>query len=221
MRATIAGLGKVLTLVLAATVGFGCSDEGASAPGGKTAGPQDTTKASGPAGSDPAAASDPSATDPSATPAVPNAVVFSGTQKLCGAAECSTTRYGIESLRELHVYGLWKGVSGDHVELRKYYSPDGSLYYQKLVAFSTDPASADKPFEPSADLPHTATVQLAQTNPSGQRVVWDYLPIGGTWITQHGMTGSWRVEVYLDRTTGTPDVVKNFELAPQTASASL
>ncbi|MBK8479828.1 MAG: hypothetical protein IPL40_01415 [Proteobacteria bacterium] len=210
MRATAVGFGRILALT--AALGFGCSNEATSPPGGSTADPQDTTQISAPAGTNPAAASDPTTVGQPATPAIPNAVVFSGTQKLCSAAECSTTRYGIDSVRELHVYGLWKGVSGDHIELRKYYSPDGSLYYQKLVAFSTDPAHADKPFAPTADLPHTGTVQLAPTNPTGQRVVWDYLPVGGTWITQHGMTGTWRVEVYLDRTAGTPDVVKTFQL---------
>lgn len=218
MNATVASLGRVVTLVVAAAFGFACSDDGPSPTGGTTVGPNDTTKTSVPSGSDPAASADPGAAGQPGATAAANAIVLSPTQKLCSAAECSTTRYSIESLRELHVYGLWKGLSGDHVELRKYYSPDGSLYYQKLVAFSTDPASAGKPFEPSADLPHTATVQLAQSNPTGQRVVWDYLPVGGTWITQHGITGTWRVEVYLDRATGTPDVVKNFELAPAGAA---
>jgi hypothetical protein len=45
--------------------------------------------------------------------------------------------------------------------------------------------------------------------PSTQRL----LPVGGTWITEHGLFGNWRVDVYLDRETS-PIVSSAFTLTP-------
>jgi hypothetical protein len=45
--------------------------------------------------------------------------------------------------------------------------------------------------------------------PSTQRL----LPVGGTWITEHGLFGNWRVDVYLDRETS-PIVSGAFTLTP-------
>ncbi len=39
------------------------------------------------------------------------------------------------------------------------------------------------------------------------------LPLGGTWITQYSLYGTWRVEVYLDQAR-TPTVQRTLVLAP-------
>lgn len=210
MGTVTSGLARILTLALVAAISGGCSSKDATAPSGNTTDPTGASQASSTSSS----TTNTGTTNAAATVTESNDLVFSSALQACDET-CTATSFSIDTLRELHVYALWHGLSGDHVELRKYYSPDGSLYYQKLVAFSTDPSSADKAFEPTASIPHTRTVQLAKTTTGGASVVWDYLPVGGTWITQHHMVGTWRVELFLDKLAGTPDVVKRFTLAEQ------
>ena len=105
--------------------------------------------------------------------------------------------FSIGSLRELHIYTRWENLDGDHEELRKIYSPDGNLYYQKLLGFSTTSLS-QKPFFSHKALPRALMVQSTGITADGEAVVWNYLPIGGSWISEHQMTGTWRVEIFLD-----------------------
>lgn len=105
--------------------------------------------------------------------------------------------FDINSLRELHVQTVWHNVTGQHVELRKFYAPDGSLYSQKLVAFATDIASP-QPYQAPVGIPSARDVQPATAAADGSVMVWDYLPVGGTWITQHNLLGAWKIEVTLD-----------------------
>ena len=105
--------------------------------------------------------------------------------------------FSIGSLRELHIYTRWENLDGDHEELRKIYSPDDNLYYQKLLGFSTS-GSSHKPFLSQKALPRALVVRSSSMSGDGEVVVWDYLPIGGTWISEHQMTGTWRVEIFLD-----------------------
>lgn len=174
-------------------------------------------------GSDPVARTDPG-TDPTADPTVdPGSdpavdvktakLVFADTKMACDAGTCSAKAFSISTLRELHVYSLWPTAVGQHVELRKYYSPDGALFYQKLVASTSADSAEPQLFEPSESLPHTRTIQTVTVNADGEAIVWDYLPVGGTWITQHQIVGEWRVEIYRDKLSGTPDITGTFTLA--------
>ena len=118
--------------------------------------------------------------------------------------------FSIGSLRELHVYTRWENLDGDHEELRKFYSPDGNLYYQKLLGFSTS-TFAPKPFFRYKALPQAVTVQSTGMTAEGDAVVWDYLPVGGSWISEHQMTGTWRLEIFLDNSP-TPQTRAFFSL---------
>lgn len=143
--------------------------------------------------------SDPVATPPTATSSsAPTAtLIFSSEWVDDGMVPEAESRFSIRTLRELHIYTVWENVEGDHEELRKFYSPDGSLYYQKLLAFSTS-SSTEKPFLTSKAVPRAPMIQPAGLTDDGEAVVRDYLPVGGTWISEHGMTGTWRIEVFLD-----------------------
>ena len=61
---------------------------------------------------------------------------------------------------------------GDHTQRLQLYGPDGALYQQFATAFVVEGLVAQ---------PETR------------------LLVGGTWITQHSLYGTWRVEVYLDQ----------------------
>lgn len=147
---------------------------------------------------------DPAAPSPTPTSSsAPSATLIFSSQRLPASAGMdggvpqAESSFSISTLRELHIYTLWENVDGEHEELRKFYSPDGSLYYQKLLAFSTF-SSIEKPFVTSQAVPRALMVQPSIFSSDGEAVVWDYLPVGGTWISEHTMTGIWRVEVFLD-----------------------
>lgn len=123
-------------------------------------------------------------------------VIFSKT-KLTEPAEVGEPSFDIGALRELHVQTVWRNLSGRHVELRRFYSPDGALYAQKLVPFATDISRAER-YQPPVGIPSTHEVQPAPTLADGTILIWDYLPVGGTWIAQRNMVGTWRLEIALD-----------------------
>jgi hypothetical protein len=39
------------------------------------------------------------------------------------------------------------------------------------------------------------------------------LPVGGTWITEYSLVGSWQIDLYLDNSR-TPVASKTFQLTP-------
>lgn len=84
------------------------------------------------------------------------------------------------SLRDLLVVVEYRGFSGVHLQRIEFYAPDGSLY-QRVGR----------------------EVQLASgRTPAGRsNRVEVRFPVGGTWITQNSLLGTWRVEVYLDSET--------------------
>lgn len=88
--------------------------------------------------------------------------------------------FGTNSLRDLLVVVEYRGLSGIHLQRVEFYAPDGSLYQR-----------VDR------------EVRLASgRTPAGRaNRVEVRLPVGGTWITQNSLLGTWRVEVYLDSET--------------------
>jgi hypothetical protein len=105
--------------------------------------------------------------------------------------------FSLSDARELFVYSVWSNLEGEHTQLVKLYSPDGELYYQKLVAFSTL-IDSPRAFTTWQDVPHEQTVQPVAPHEDGELVVRDYIGLAGSEIADHGMTGPWQVEVYLD-----------------------
>lgn len=120
--------------------------------------------------------------------------------------------FSVQSVRELFIHTVWSDLKGEHTETRKFYSPSGELYYEKLTAFSTD-IEAPVPFEKPVSIPHGSSVQASPIDANGHAFVSDYLSVGGTWISDRAMTGIWTVEIYLDD-AAKPSFTSDLELVP-------
>jgi hypothetical protein len=103
-------------------------------------------------------------------------------------------------------------VTGDHRELRRFYAPAGNLYYEKLLPFSTKLA-APVPFDELVFVPHSKQVASLHPDEQGRILLSDMFPVGGTWISDRSLTGTWTVEIYLDAATQ-PNGTLSFELVP-------
>jgi len=88
-------------------------------------------------------------------------------------------RFSGQTLRDLVIVVEYRDLpAGSHTQRLKLFLPDGALYQQ----FTTE----------------------VQANGQSRRGAgWDpvevRLPVGGTWITEHALYGTWRFEVYLDQ----------------------
>jgi hypothetical protein len=82
-------------------------------------------------------------------------------------------QFSAAALRDLLITVVYQNLAlGPHTQRLHLYAPDGALYQQFSTAFVV---------EGSVSRPETR------------------LLVGGTWITQHSLYGTWRVEVYLDQ----------------------
>ena len=80
--------------------------------------------------------------------------------------------FSAAALRDLLIAVAYQNLAlGAHTQRLNVYAPDGALYQQFATAFVVG-----------------GSVAQPQTR----------LPVGGTWITQYSLYGTWRVEVYLD-----------------------
>jgi hypothetical protein len=130
---------------------------------------------------------------------------------------CRTTQntFPIVDLRDLFVFVVWPGVSGQHVQTVEFLLPDGSIYSTKKTRFSiggASPVAAMAPafkneVSPAPPAPHLiadANKIHAEGIPTllmksrGDSSVLTVLPVGGTYITQRNLSGTWRVRVLLD-----------------------
>jgi hypothetical protein len=92
-----------------------------------------------------------------------------------------------EIVKELKIIVRWN-VTGSQTQRLELYTPDGSLYKQFTTEFDAD----------------AGRVQ-------GRTAVETRLPVGGTWITEYSLFGTWRVDVYL-RGQRTPVTSASFAL---------
>jgi hypothetical protein len=130
---------------------------------------------------------------------------------------CRTTQntFPIVDLRDLFVFVVWPGVSGQHVQTVEFLLPGGSVYSTKKTRFSirgASPVAAMAPafkneVSPAPPAPHLiadANKIHAEGIPTllmksrGDSSVLTVLPVGGTYITQRNLSGTWRVRVFLD-----------------------
>jgi hypothetical protein len=118
----------------------------------------------------------------------------------------------VSQTRELYVSSVHTTLTGEHRELRRFYAPSGELYYEKLLAYSTE-LDAPVPFLDHVSVPRSKQVAALTPDASGQLIVSDLFPVAGTWISDRAMTGTWRVELYLDGAP-TPTATLPFELVP-------
>jgi hypothetical protein len=130
---------------------------------------------------------------------------------------CRTTQntFPIVDLRDLFVFVVWPGVSGQHVQTVEFLLPDGSIYSTKKTRFSiggASPVAAMAPafkneVSPAPPAPHLIAeankihadgIPTLLMKSRGDSSVLTVLPVGGTYITQRNLSGTWRVRVFLD-----------------------
>lgn len=111
-----------------------------------------------------------------------------------GGLEVQRTSYSLRQLRDLKITGWWN-VPGTHVQRLEIRAPDGSLYQRRTQKFKTAAS-------------HVGGDALQRGTPA--RTV---LPVGGTWITEYSLVGTWRIDLYMDNSR-TPIATYSFELTP-------
>jgi hypothetical protein len=119
--------------------------------------------------------------------------------------------FSAAALRDLLILVEYRDLApGRHTQRLHLYGPDGALYQQFSTAFAVEGAGA----RPRAEAPPAhGTAHRDHFGSPGIVPVETRLPVGGTWITQHSLYGTWRVEVYLDQAR-TPTVYRNLVLTP-------
>jgi len=130
---------------------------------------------------------------------------------------CRTTQdtFPIADLRDLFVFVVWPGVGGQHVQTVEFLLPGGSIYSTKKTRFSiggASPVAAMAPafkneVSPAPPAPHLIAdankihpegVPALLMKSRGDSSILTVLPVGGTYITQRNLSGTWRVRVLLD-----------------------
>jgi len=129
-------------------------------------------------------------------------------------SSCRTTQdtFPIADLRDLFVFVVWPGVSGQHVRTVEFLLPGGSIYSSKKTRFSIGGASPAAAMAPAfkneaspaphliadANKVHPEGIPTLLMKSRGDSSVLTVLPVGGTYITQRNLSGTWRVRVLLD-----------------------
>ena len=130
---------------------------------------------------------------------------------------CRTSQdsFPIADLRDLYVFVVWPGVSGQHVQTVQFFLPDGSVYSSQKTKFMvgggnfsaaialanpnvvapTPPASH---LTADANKVHAEGIRSLLMKSRGDASVFTVLPVAGTYITQRNLSGAWRVRVLLD-----------------------
>jgi hypothetical protein len=145
-------------------------------------------------------------------PLMPTVTAALSDGPIVGDPRDAVATFSIATVRELFIYTTWSNLDGEHYEIRQFKTPSGDLYYQKMIPFSTaldEPA----PFTLTVDIPHATVIQPVQPDANGNLVVNDYIAVGGSWIGDHQITGTWTLQVYLDGAS-TPSSTQTFELVP-------
>jgi hypothetical protein len=130
---------------------------------------------------------------------------------------CRTTQevFSLAELRDLYVFVVWPGVTGQHVQTTEFLLPDGSLYSSKKTQFiiggvmtfsamaptfqnEVSPLPPARHLMADANRIHTQGISSLLMKSRGDSSLLTVLPVGGTYITQRNLTGTWRVRVLLD-----------------------
>ena len=130
---------------------------------------------------------------------------------------CRTTQntFPLTELRDLFVFVVWPGVSGQHVQAVEFLLPGGGIYSTKKTRFSIGgaaPVAAMAPafkseVSPAPPAPHLIAdankihpegIPTLLMKSRGDSSILTVLPVGGTYITQRNLSGTWRVRILLD-----------------------
>lgn len=114
-----------------------------------------------------------------------------------GGVQVQRTSYSLRRLRDLKITGWWN-VPGAHVQRLEIRAPDGALYQRLTQAFTAS----------RGGLLHVGGDRLQRGTP-----VRTVLPVGGTWITEYSLVGTWQIDLYMDNSR-TPIASYSFELTP-------
>ena len=103
-----------------------------------------------------------------------------------GVKENGKSAHGphFRQLRDLFIFVTWNLPGGPNTQRVELFAPDGALYQRFSREF---------------------------TSPTTSTTTETWVPVSGSWITQHSLFGTWRVEVYLDNGT-TPIATSGFVL---------
>lgn len=130
---------------------------------------------------------------------------------------CRTTQdtFSLAELRDLYVFVVWPGVTGQHVQTMEFLLPDGSVYSSKKTQFivggvmafaaiapafqhQVSPLSPARHLVADANRIHKQGIPSLLMKSRGDSSILTVLPVGGTYITQRNLGGTWRVRVFLD-----------------------
>ena len=130
---------------------------------------------------------------------------------------CRTTQesFPLDNLRDLYVFVVWPRVTGQHVQTTEFYLPDGSIYSSQKTQFIIGGVAAFSGMGPAyrnqvsllpparhlmadANRIHTQGIPSLLMKSRGDSSILTVLPVGGTYITQRNLSGTWRVRVLLD-----------------------
>jgi len=107
-------------------------------------------------------------------------------------------RFSGQTLRDLLIVVEYRDLAaGPHTQRLKLFAPDGALYQQ----FTTEFTTTGQPVRGKG-----------QAGSRWERVETRLL-VGGTWITEHGLYGPWRFEVYVDQAQVPTTKTQSFHLA--------
>jgi len=107
-------------------------------------------------------------------------------------------RFSGQTLRDLLIVVEYRDLpAGPHTQRLKLFAPDGALYQQFTTAFE----ATSQPVRGKGQ--HVSRWERVETR----------LLVGGTWITEHGLYGPWRFEVYVDQAQVPTTKDQSFHLA--------
>src|SRR5437773_730949 len=102
----------------------------------------------------------------------------------------------LDDLQGLSVCIVWSGLEGTYWTQLTFVSPDGHVYQKMTQAFVTPEARATVATVEVQGQQHG--VKRAGRGRKGESVVVATLPVAGTYITQHNLTGLWTVKISLN-----------------------
>jgi hypothetical protein len=130
---------------------------------------------------------------------------------------CRTTQevFSLAELRDLYVFVVWPGVAGQHVQTVQFFLPDGSIYASKKTQFiiggvmtvsavgsaiqnEVSPTPPARHLLADANKVHSGGIPSLLMKTRGDSSILTVLPVGGTFITQRNLSGTWGVRVFLD-----------------------
>ncbi len=117
--------------------------------------------------------------------------------------------FSLAETRDLSIVTCWKKLQGDHLQTMHIYGPDGHLFQKRVVPFSTESQRRTRRRK-MRGIENAVDVRHARPRKGRQEVTVNF-PITGTWVSQHQMVGTWRVEVYHNEAK-TPSATGSFTL---------